>query len=114
MKTGLSPRALTQAVRAEIDLIIVVVKPEDTVTVIFKIEIVKASGIDPKEVEHLPFCKYRPQINDTGKAILPYDFDDAEYNWLRTVDGGYVSDGTLAPPPLKAITARPTHQEWRW
>jgi hypothetical protein len=110
-KTGLSLRAPTQGVRAEIDLIAVVVKPEDTVTVIFKLEIVKAGGIDPKEVEHLPFCKYRAQINDTGKAILPDDLDDAEYNWLRTVHGDYVSHGTLSLSPPEAITDHPTHQE---
>jgi hypothetical protein len=94
-KTGLSLRALTQGVRAKIDLIIVVVKPEDTVTVVFELEIVKAGGIHPKEVEHLTFCKHRPHINDTGKSVLPDDLDDAEYNRLRTMHGDNVSHGTL-------------------
>jgi hypothetical protein len=113
-KTGLSLRAPTQGVRAEIYLNTVVVKPEDTVTVIFKLEIVKAGGINPEEVEHLTFCKYRPQINDPGKAILPDDFDDAEYDRLRTMHGDYFSHGTLSPSPAEGITARPTHQGWRW
>jgi hypothetical protein len=47
-KTSLSLRAPTQGVRAKIDLIIVVVKPEDPVTVIFELEIVKA-GRRPEE-----------------------------------------------------------------
>jgi hypothetical protein len=98
-KTGLSLRALTQGVRAEIDLITVVVKPEDTVTVVFELEIVKAGGIDPEEVEHLTFCKQWTQINYTGKAILPDDLDDAEYDRLRTMHGDYVSHGTLSPSP---------------
>ncbi len=95
-KTGLSLRALTQGVRAEIDLIIVIVKPEDTVTVILELEVVKASRIDPKEVEHLTFCKYRPQINDPGKSVLPDDLDYAENNGLRTVHGDNFSHGTLS------------------
>jgi hypothetical protein len=66
-KTGLSLRAPTQGVRAEIYLITVVVKPEDAVTVIFELEIVKAGGIESEEVEHLTICKHRPQISDTGK-----------------------------------------------
>jgi hypothetical protein len=80
------------------------------VTVVFELEIVKAGGIDPEEVEHPALCKYRSQINDTGKAILPDDFDDPEYDRLRTMHRDYVSHGTLSPSPPEGIIARPTHQ----
>jgi hypothetical protein len=77
-KTGLPLRALPQGVGPKLNLIIVVVKPEDIVTVLLEFQIVKASWIGPEKVEHLTFCKHRPQINDASEAILPNDFDDAE------------------------------------
>jgi hypothetical protein len=113
-KTGLSLRALTQGVRAELYHITIVVQPEDIVTVVFELEIVKAGGIDLEKVEHLAFCKYRPQVHDTGKAILPDDLDDAEYDWFGTLHGDNLGHGTLAPLPPEGITARLTHQGWRW
>jgi hypothetical protein len=92
----LSLRAPTQRIRAEIDFIIIVVKPEDTVTVDFELEIVKARRIGTEEFKHLARGKHRPQINDTGKAILPDDLDDAEYDRFCTMHGDYVSHGTLS------------------
>src|SRR6266576_334032 len=90
-KTGLSLSALTQGIRSEIDLVTFVVKPEDFMAMIFKFKSVKFSGIDTEEFEHLAFCEQGPQVNDTGKPILPDDLDNAEYDRLRTMHSDYVS-----------------------
>ena len=113
-KTGLALRTLTQGVRSKINLLSLVIDPEDLIAVILKPEIVETSRIDTEEFEHLTLCKQRPQVNHAGKPVLPNDFDDAEYDRLRTMHGDNFSHGTLSPSPLEAITDRPTHQGWRW
>ncbi len=52
-ETGLTFGALAQGIRSEIDLIPLIVKPEDLMTMIFELEIVKTGGIDTKKFEHL-------------------------------------------------------------
>jgi hypothetical protein len=83
--------ALTQGVGSEIDLVSLIVEPEDLVAVFLKFEIVETGRAGTKEFKHFTLCKQWPQINDAGKAVLPDDLDDAKYDRLRTMHRDYVS-----------------------
>jgi hypothetical protein len=90
-EAGLTFRALTQGVRSEIDFVSLIVEPEDLVAVILKPEIVETHGAGTKKFKHLALCEQWPQIDDAGKAILPDNLDDTEYDRLRTMHSDYVS-----------------------
>ncbi|HEV7601278.1 MAG TPA: hypothetical protein VGO49_13635 [Bradyrhizobium sp.] len=77
-KTGLPFRPLAQGIRSEIDLVSLIVEPEDFMTVVLKFEIVEAGGIGTEEFEHLTLCEQRPQVHDAGKSILPDDLENTE------------------------------------
>jgi hypothetical protein len=89
-------------------------KPVDTVTVVFKLESVKAGGSGPKKVEHLTFASIGRKSTIPAKPSFQLILIDAEYDRFCTMHGDYISHGTLSPSPPKGITVRPTHQEWRW
>src|ERR1700722_6639566 len=90
-EAGLTLGALTQGVRSEIDLVSLIVDPENLVTVILELQIVKASGIDTKKFKHLALCQQWPQIDDAGKAVFPDDLDHTEYDRFRPMHSYYVS-----------------------
>jgi hypothetical protein len=90
-ETGLTLGAVTKGVRAEIDLVSLIVEPEDLATVILEPEIVKTGGIDTKEFKHLALCEPWPQIDGPGEIIFPDDLDHTENDRLRTIHSDYVS-----------------------
>src|SRR5260370_37954355 len=97
-ETSLTLSALTQGIGSEIDLVPLVVEPEDLVAMFLQPEIVKTGRIDTKKLEHLALCEQRPQIHDAGKAVLPDDLDDTEYDRLRTMHCDCVSHLSLRLP----------------
>src|ERR1041385_752368 len=108
-KAGLSFRALTQRLRAEIDLVAFVVEPKDLVAMVLKFEIIKSFGIDAEECEHLALAKQRPQVDDASKPVFPNDLDHAEYDRLGTLHSNYVSHlSSLASAVLQLRTTRPS------
>ena len=56
-ETGLPLGAVTQGVRSEIDLVSLIVEPEDLVTVILKLEIVETRAAGTKKFKHLALCE---------------------------------------------------------
>ena len=56
-KAGLALGTLPQGVRSEVDLVSLIVEPEDLVTVILKLEIVKPGGICAKKLKHPTLCE---------------------------------------------------------
>jgi hypothetical protein len=104
-ETGLTLGAVTQGVRPEIDLVSLIVEPQDFVTVILKPEIVKTGGIDTKKFKHLSLCEQWPQVHDAGKAVFPDNLDDTEYDRLRTMHSDYVSH--LSSPASAVLLPRP-------
>src|SRR3979490_1853693 len=94
-ETSLALGALPQGVRSDVDLVSLIVEPEDLVPVIFKLEIVKPGGINTKKFKHLTLCEQRPQIHDARKAVLPDDPDHTEYDRLCARHSDYVSHCVL-------------------
>src|SRR5580700_9187062 len=90
-ETGLTLGTLTQGVRSKINLVPLIVEPENLVTVLLELKLVEAAGMGTKKLEHLALCQQRPQIHNAGKTVVPDDLDDPENDRLRTMHSYYVS-----------------------
>jgi hypothetical protein len=106
-EAGLPFGALTQGVRSEIDLVSLIVEPEDLMTVVLEPKIVKTIGTGTKKFKHLTLCKQWSQIHDTGKAVFQDNLDDTEYDRFRTMHGYYVSH--FSSPASAALLPQTRH-----
>ena len=110
-KTSLALRTLTQGVRTKIDLLPLVIEPENLMAVILQFESIETRRIGAEELEHFTLGKQRSQVNDPGISVLPDDFDDAEYNRLCTLHRDDVSH--LSSPACAFLPPLTTHSSIR-
>ena len=74
-EAGLTLGALPQGVRSEIDLVSLIIQPEDLVTVILEFYLVKASGSGAEEFEHFSLGEQRPLVSRSEPAAGPVSVD---------------------------------------